>query len=125
MPGVADYYYPNDQSERLVWYHDHAMGITRLNAYAGMAAGYLITDSVLSALTTGNTPAMPAAGLHHSPHHSGQGVQGSRRSVGQAGDLCYPYMYESQDPTARWDLGEPSDGFDPGDRKRSDSFVRS
>ena len=34
----AEYYYPNNQSARLVWYHDHAIGITRLNAYAGIAA---------------------------------------------------------------------------------------
>jgi spore coat protein A len=32
----AEYYYPNDQSARLMWYHDHAWGITRLNAYAGI-----------------------------------------------------------------------------------------
>lgn len=42
--GQADYYYPNNQSTRLVWYHDHAWGITRLNAYAGIASGYLIVD---------------------------------------------------------------------------------
>ncbi len=41
----AEYYYPNDQSARLVWYHDHAWGITRTNAYAGVASGYVITDT--------------------------------------------------------------------------------
>jgi spore coat protein A len=41
----AEYYYPNGQSARLVWYHDHAWGITRLNAYAGIATGYVITDT--------------------------------------------------------------------------------
>jgi spore coat protein A, manganese oxidase len=40
----AEYYYPNNQSARLVWYHDHAHGITRLNAYAGIASAYVITD---------------------------------------------------------------------------------
>ena len=25
-----------------MWYHDHALGITRLNAYAGIATGYYI-----------------------------------------------------------------------------------
>ena len=44
--GQADYYYPNAQSTRLVWYHDHAHGITRLNAYAGIATGYLLLDTV-------------------------------------------------------------------------------
>jgi len=30
-PGVGTFYYPNEQSARLVWYHDHAMDVTRLN----------------------------------------------------------------------------------------------
>jgi spore coat protein A, manganese oxidase len=40
----AEYYYPNSQSARFVWYHDHAYGITRINAYAGIASAYVITD---------------------------------------------------------------------------------
>ncbi|HEY5974226.1 MAG TPA: multicopper oxidase domain-containing protein, partial [Geobacteraceae bacterium] len=44
LPGQADYFYPNDQSTRLMWYHDHAHGITRINAYAGVATGYLCVD---------------------------------------------------------------------------------
>jgi spore coat protein A, manganese oxidase len=40
----AEYYYPNGQGSRLVWYHDHAFGITRINAYAGIATGYVIYD---------------------------------------------------------------------------------
>lgn len=43
-PGQAEYYYPNQQSARFVWYHDHAVGLTRLNAYAGIASGYIIRD---------------------------------------------------------------------------------
>ena len=43
-PGTFNYYYPNDQSARLVWYHDHALGITRLNAYAGLASAYVMRD---------------------------------------------------------------------------------
>ena len=42
--GQADYFYPNDQSTRLMWYHDHAFGITRINAYAGLATGYVVLD---------------------------------------------------------------------------------
>ena len=37
-------FYTNEQSARLLFYHDHSWGITRLNVYAGEAAGYLITD---------------------------------------------------------------------------------
>jgi spore coat protein A len=39
-----DYYYCNEQTARFMWYHDHAVGITRLNAYAGLAAGYFLID---------------------------------------------------------------------------------
>ena len=39
------FWYPNQQSARLMWYHDHALGITRLNAYAGLAAPYVLRDS--------------------------------------------------------------------------------
>ncbi|MCK7493073.1 MAG: hypothetical protein MZW92_17470 [Comamonadaceae bacterium] len=42
--GSTTYYYTNEQSARLMFYHDHAFGITRLNVYAGEAAGYVITD---------------------------------------------------------------------------------
>jgi spore coat protein A len=45
LPGQAEHYYPNDQSARFVWYHDHAHEITRLNAYAGIASAYIIRDS--------------------------------------------------------------------------------
>ncbi|BAU47383.1 copper oxidase [Sulfurifustis variabilis] len=38
------YDYPNDQEAATLWYHDHAMGITRLNVYAGLAGFYLVTD---------------------------------------------------------------------------------
>ncbi|HHW30658.1 MAG TPA: multicopper oxidase domain-containing protein [Clostridiaceae bacterium] len=40
----ALYYYPNRQPAATLWYHDHAIGITRLNVYAGLAGMYLIRD---------------------------------------------------------------------------------
>ena len=43
-PGAETFFYTNQQSARLLFYHDHAWGITRLNVYAGEAAPYLITD---------------------------------------------------------------------------------
>ena len=45
-----DYWYPNNQSARMMWYHDHAVGITRLNAYAGLASGYLLSDAIEAGL---------------------------------------------------------------------------
>ena len=44
--GSLTFYYTNQQSARLMFYHDHSYGITRLNVYAGEAAGYLVTDPV-------------------------------------------------------------------------------
>jgi spore coat protein A, manganese oxidase len=38
------YYYDNDQTAATLWYHDHTLGITRLNVYAGLAGFYLLTD---------------------------------------------------------------------------------
>ena len=46
----AEYYYPNNQSARMMWYHDHAMGITRLNAYAGVASAYILRDKYEASL---------------------------------------------------------------------------
>lgn len=38
------YTYPNKQEPTTLWYHDHALGITRLNVYAGLAGFYLLRD---------------------------------------------------------------------------------
>lgn len=38
------YEYPNKQQATMLWYHDHAMGMTRLNNYAGLAGAYIIRD---------------------------------------------------------------------------------
>jgi spore coat protein A len=42
--------YKNDQEPAALWYHDHAMGSTRLNVYAGLAGLYNIRDDVEDAL---------------------------------------------------------------------------
>jgi len=52
MDGTMTFFYTNQQSARLMFYHDHAWGITRLNVYAGEAAGYILRDSTETALVT-------------------------------------------------------------------------
>jgi len=42
----ATYYYPNQQEPATLWYHDHAMGINRLNVYAGLFGLYIVRDAV-------------------------------------------------------------------------------
>ncbi|HEX9627200.1 MAG TPA: multicopper oxidase domain-containing protein [Acidiferrobacterales bacterium] len=45
-PGEFDVYeYPNNQLPAPLWYHDHALGITRLNVYMGLAGFYLLRDA--------------------------------------------------------------------------------
>ena len=41
-PGNAVFEYPNDQRASTMWYHDHTLGMTRLNVYAGPAGFYLL-----------------------------------------------------------------------------------
>ena len=55
------YNYPNRQEATTLWFHDHALGMTRLNVYAGLAAFYLIRDSYDTGVAgTGlNLPAGP------------------------------------------------------------------
>jgi len=51
--GSTTLYYTNSQSARLMFYHDHSFGITRLNVYAGEAAPYIIRDDVEKDLING------------------------------------------------------------------------
>jgi FtsP/CotA-like multicopper oxidase with cupredoxin domain len=44
--GAMTLYYTNAQSARLMFYHDHSFGITRLNVYVGEAAPYILRDKV-------------------------------------------------------------------------------
>jgi FtsP/CotA-like multicopper oxidase with cupredoxin domain len=44
-PGdYKDYWYPNWQPARTLWYHDHNVMTTAQNAYSGLAAQYHLTD---------------------------------------------------------------------------------
>ncbi len=69
-PGALTFYYTNQQSARLLFYHDHSYGITRLNVYAGEASAYIIRDEVEgdlihgtnnSGINPGLVQAIPAA----------------------------------------------------------------
>jgi spore coat protein A len=51
----AIYRYLNTQEAAPIWFHDHLLGGTRLNVYAGLAGAYALTDPNL-ALPTGLHP---------------------------------------------------------------------
>ena len=53
---AAVFEYPNEQPATTLWYHDHALGITRLNVMSGLAGFYLLrdpNDSIASLLPSG------------------------------------------------------------------------
>ena len=58
-PGFATFQYPNENRASTIWYHDHALGMTRLNVYAGPAGFYLVRggpagdDAVIDSRTGG------------------------------------------------------------------------
>jgi FtsP/CotA-like multicopper oxidase with cupredoxin domain len=63
-PGFATFQYPNGNRAATIWYHDHALGMTRLNVYAGPAGFYLIRggpagDKALLDSRTGQTAVLP------------------------------------------------------------------
>jgi FtsP/CotA-like multicopper oxidase with cupredoxin domain len=64
-PGFAVFQYPNDQRESTLWYHDHALGMTRLNVYAGPAGFFLVRggpegDKAVLDSRTGVTAVLPS-----------------------------------------------------------------
>ena len=61
-PGTAAFNYPNNQRATTLWYHDHALGMTRLNVYAGPAGFWLIrggADDVVLDSRDGSTAILP------------------------------------------------------------------
>ncbi|HMK44025.1 MAG TPA: hypothetical protein VK445_07805, partial [Dissulfurispiraceae bacterium] len=133
--GAMTFYYPNGQSSRLMFYHDHAYGLTRLNVYVGEAAGYLLVDPVEEGLINGSI--LPNLGglyrygvpliiqdktfvpadvdIQDVLWNQKNGVAREWRAVGgDPGDLWFPHVYEpNQNPNSsdganqfgRWDYG--------------------
>jgi FtsP/CotA-like multicopper oxidase with cupredoxin domain len=64
-PGFATFQYPNDQRESTLWYHDHTLGMTRLNVYAGPAGFFLVRggpegDKAVRDSRTNTTAVLPS-----------------------------------------------------------------
>jgi bilirubin oxidase len=60
QPGTATFHYPNDQRATTLWYHDHTLGMTRLNVYAGPAGFYIVrggSDDLPPGVLPGPAPA--------------------------------------------------------------------
>jgi spore coat protein A len=57
---VMPYLYDNAQESGHLWYHDHALGITRTNVYMGLAGLYFLRDANENALRAGTRPVLPS-----------------------------------------------------------------
>jgi FtsP/CotA-like multicopper oxidase with cupredoxin domain len=123
-PGSETFFYSNQQSARLMFYHDHSYGITRLNVYAGEAAGYMITDQVEQDLI--NQGVLPDTD-HTMPliiqdktfvpsatQLSATDPTWDTTKWGGFGQLWFPYVYmpnqnpydmSGANPMGRWDYG--------------------
>ncbi len=128
-PGSQTFYYTNQQSARLLFYHDHSYGITRLNVYAGEAAGYLLQDDVEKQLVAeGIIPSVeiplviqdktfvpddtvPITNMWgtFSSQLAFQDPTWNTSMWGQVGDLWYPHVYMTMenpgDPTGMNSFG--------------------
>ncbi len=123
--GTLTFYYTNQQSARLMFYHDHSYGITRLNVYAGEAAGYLLQDDVEGGLVSnGVIPAQQVPliiqdktfvpGPNQMAMEDPTWNWGTTAPIPNLGDLWFPHVYmPNQNPydsagvnaMGRWDYG--------------------
>ncbi|WP_097026786.1 hypothetical protein [Clostridium peptidivorans] len=133
--GMQTLYYTNAQNARLMFYHDHSYGITRLNVYVGEAAAYLLTDKVEKDLINGTNESGVNPGLKKILPDIGipiviqdktfvdestigdtdpTWVWGTTPGTPNTGDLWYPHVYspaqnpwspEGTNPFGRWMYG--------------------
>ena len=133
--GSLTFYYTNQQSARLMFYHDHSYGITRLNVYAGEAAGYIVTDQVeqdlikgtdVSGVNPGHLQLLPDIGIPlviqdktfvdatTIGYQDPTWVWGSTPGTAHTGDLWMPHVYmpnqnayaiDGSNGFGRWDYG--------------------
>jgi spore coat protein A len=109
-PGYATFEYPNDQPATTLWYHDHTLGMTRVNVYAGPAGFYLVrggpgdavldsrdgTTAILPGPAPGSYPADPFGTYYEIP------IVIQDRSFNADGSLFYPdnrAFFEGLDPS--------------------------
>ncbi|MEI8216572.1 MAG: multicopper oxidase domain-containing protein [Eubacteriales bacterium] len=121
-PGSMTFFYTNQQSARLMWYHDHAYGLTRLNVYVGEAAPYLLRDDTEKALiASGDIPTdeipliiQDKTFVPKTPQLAQEDPTWDLTKWGGYGSLWFPHVYmTNQNPydnsgantMGRWDYG--------------------
>ncbi|SCF25861.1 multicopper oxidase family protein [Micromonospora chokoriensis] len=98
--GSATFEYDNDQRSCTLWYHDHTLGLTRENVYAGPAGFYLLGgDDLPDGVLPGPAPARddPADTAYHDIP-----LMIQDRSFTADGDLFYPGGYSPHPDGPVW-----------------------
>jgi FtsP/CotA-like multicopper oxidase with cupredoxin domain len=107
--GTATYQYPNEQRAGISWFHDHTLGLTRLNVYAGTVGFYLLRggpegDDSVADTRTGQPAVLPGPGPRLGDpdgapvHEIPLAIQD--RSFYEDGSLFYPASREYFDSIA-------------------------
>ncbi len=92
LPGEqVTYEYPNDQLPGTLWYHDHALGITRLNVYMGLAGFYILRDALEDSL---GLPACDGACTPGAPREYDIPLAIQDRTFEPDSALYYPGVWE-------------------------------
>lgn len=94
-----EYQYDNNQEAATLWYHDHALGITRLNVYAGLAGFYLLRDD--NELAMIEDEVLPSGDYEHE-------LVIQDRMFTEEGELFFPSTAESFYPPEEVPLEAPT-----------------
>jgi spore coat protein A len=89
-PGSAVFQYDNDQRAATMWYHDHTLGMTRSNVYAGPAGFYLLRGGPADAVVGTLPGPAPALGDPPGTRYYEIPIAIQDRSFNADGSLFYP-----------------------------------
>jgi len=93
---VSDRYtYPNGQEGTVMFYHDHALGMTRINVYSGLAGFYILTDPTLEPANLPGGTADRSADRYGHAYRIGIAIQD--RMFDTNGQLFFPH--DADNPT--------------------------
>ncbi len=142
--GTQTYYYPNNQSSRMEWYHDHSYAATRINVYAGIVSAFMIHDATEAALKTAGGATVKAvsgamvnipgalAGMDEIPliyetktfvpkdikiedaKWNTDAAGNAKQRWGTYGDLWFPHVYETNQNPNSIDGTNPAGRWDYG-----------
>jgi len=101
-PGTAVFEYDNDQRAATMWYHDHTLGMTRANVYAGPAGFYLLRGGPGDALDGALPGPAPALGDSPGVDYFEIPIAIQDRIFTEEGELFYPdsrAFFEGLDPS--------------------------